>query len=74
MYDVDRDQQLGPLDEVLDAGLDQRLEMILRLDHERAVPERVDDPAVRRATRRLVGAVEAEPDRELKGEVAPAPR
>ena len=48
--------------------------LVFGLDHERAVPERVRHLAVRSAARRLIGAVEAEPHRELECEVAPAAR
>ena len=68
------DEKLRLLDEVLDTGLDERLELVLGLDHERAVPERLGDATVRSTARRLVDGVEAEPQRDLQGEVRPAAR
>ena len=74
MYDVAAIEEARPLDEVLDRGLDEGAELVLRLDHERAVPERFGNAAVRGAARRLVDGVEAEPHRELKGEMRPSAR
>ena len=74
MYEVAVISSSEPLDEVLEARLDQRAEVVLRLDHERPVPERLGDAAVGGATRGLVRAVEAEPHRELEGEVRPPAR
>src|SRR6185503_12278608 len=62
------------LDEALDGRLDQRVEAILRLDHEGAVPERLGDLPVRGAAHHLIDGVEAEPHRELEGEVRPSTR
>ena len=75
MYEVAAIRNSELLDEVLDPRLDQRVELVLRLDHERPVPERVGDAAVvRGAARHLIDAVEAEPDRELEREMRPSAR
>src|SRR4029450_7584945 len=68
------DQETRALNEVLHPRLDQRPELVLGLSDERAAPERLGDAAVRSASGHLIGGVETEPDRELKGEMRPTAR
>ena len=74
MYDVAVTSSSDCSTKFWSARLDQRAELVLRLDHERPVPERLGDAAVRGAARHLIGDVEAEPDRELEGQMRPPAR
>ena len=69
------DQERRPLDRALESQLHHRVQLALDVDDPAAVRERLGRAAVvGDAARRLVGEVEADPDRELKAEVGPAAR
>jgi hypothetical protein len=59
-------------DDVLKVELDERVQRALGVDHVAPVLDRLERMAIGETPRELVDEPEAEPDAELKREVAPA--